>query len=59
MSTLWSKWGNLDGQTVGYQPDDECYYIQDDGGLVRVYPAEFDDLIFQLLRLKRKVERQS
>ena len=56
MSTLWQKWGDYENLTVGYRPDDEEYYIQDGESEIRIYPREFDDLIYQLMRLKRKVE---
>ena len=56
MSTLWQKWGAkaAKGQVVGFDCD---YYIKDEtGALITVYPEEIDDLIFQLMRLKRKAK---
>lgn len=51
----WSKWGDEDGQTVGF--DGTHYYVQGAGGQ-RVYsnPAELDDMAYKILEVKRKVE---
>ena len=52
----WSKWGDFDipEQTVGYTS--RSYYVQSEGQYIEVRPSEIDDLIYQLMRLKRKVE---
>ena len=56
----WSKWGdlNLAGQTVGFGSEDfgGSYYIRSQGSNIQVNKDEIDDLIYQLMRLKRKVE---
>jgi hypothetical protein len=56
MSTLWQKWGEVEDLTVGYRQEDKEYYIQDGESEIIVYPRELDNLIFQLMRLKRKVK---
>ena len=53
----WSKWGisTTGGQVVGFTGYN--YYINSESGdVVIVYKDELDDLIYQLMRLKRKVE---
>ena len=52
----WSKWGDDDGQTVGYDPELPVYYVKAEGIQIGIWPRELDDLIYQLMRLKRKVE---
>ena len=59
MSTRWSKWGNASdesmGQVVGHTGYN--YYIKSENGeMIIIFPDELDDLIYQLMRLKRKVE---
>lgn len=56
MAERWSSWGNpkIPRQTVGFIG--ETYYVQSDGDCVYVDKSEIDDLIYQLMRLKRKVE---
>ena len=54
MSTLWNKWGEIEGQTTGH--DGINYYIKSETGKVIVNPDEFDDLVYKFLETKRKVE---
>ena len=53
----WSKWGDPgeEGQTVGFNGRTR-YYVQSEGECVYIHTSEIDDLIYQLMRLKRKVE---
>ena len=54
----WSKWGDSsseDGQVAGFTG--YSYYIKsEDGSRIVIFTDELDDLIYQLMRLKRKVE---
>jgi hypothetical protein len=50
----WSQWGShFSEQTVGFNG---YYYIRNGDRFVFAKKNEIDDLIYQLMRLKRKVE---
>jgi hypothetical protein len=53
----WSKWGDpaAGGQTVGF--DGFRYYVKSETGqIITVFQGELDDLVYKLLKAKRKVE---
>ena len=50
----WSKWGEFNGQTVGF--DGAAYYVRADDINIQVNPDEVDDLVYKILEVKRKVE---
>ena len=50
----WSKWGEFNGQTVGF--DGINYYLRAGDSDIVVKPNELDDLVYKILEVKRKVE---
>ena len=50
----WSKWGDIDEQTVGFNGVN--YYIRSEDNDIVIAPEELDDLIYKIFFVIRKVE---
>ena len=50
----WSKWGNVDRQTTGF--DGINYYIRTEDSNIEINPDELDDLLYKIFKVIRKVE---